>query len=184
MNPIFIVVGPPAVGKSTTSRALAACFPRSLHIPVDDFRNMVVSGIELPGAVWSDGLIQQVHLARSSATHMALTYHQAGFAVVIDDFWDAYHAADYQALHANPHLHRVVLYPQQQEAHRRNFQRSGDSPARAFIDAGIQQVYERLNPVLPRLSQDGWLIVDTTSLNVEATVSHILQHTQRKWLMD
>ncbi|MBZ0316613.1 MAG: hypothetical protein K8L91_09355 [Anaerolineae bacterium] len=175
MNPIFIVVGPPAVGKSTTSRALAAHFPRSLHIPVDDFRNMVVSGIELPGAVWGEGLIQQVHLARTCATHMALAYHQAGFAVVIDDFWDAYHDLDYQALHVNPPLHRIVLYPQQEEAHRRNFQRSGDSPARAFINAGIQQVYERLNPVIPRLAQDGWLIVDTTELSVEATVNHILE---------
>ena len=50
MHPIYLVVGPPAVGKSTTSGALAARFPKSLHIPVDDFRNMVVSGIELPGA--------------------------------------------------------------------------------------------------------------------------------------
>lgn len=177
MNPIFIVVGPPAVGKSTTSRALAAHFPRSLHIPVDDFRNMVVSGIELPGTVWGEGLIQQVNLARTSVTHMALAYHQAGFAVVIDDFWDAYHDTDYQALHANPHVQKIVLYPKQDEAHRRNFQRSGDTPARAFIDAGIQQVYERLNPVLPRLAHEGWLIVDTTSLNVEATVSHIMEQS-------
>ncbi|HRL14538.1 MAG TPA: hypothetical protein PKX07_21830, partial [Aggregatilineales bacterium] len=95
MNPIYVVVGPPAVGKSTTSRALAARFPKSIHIPVDDLRNMVVSGLMLPGAVWSDGLAQQITLARTSAASMALAYHTAGFAVVIDDFWDPNHAADY-----------------------------------------------------------------------------------------
>lgn len=83
MNPMFLLVGPPAVGKSTTSRALAARFPKSLHIPVDDLRNMVVSGIALPGADWSDDLAQQVTLARTSVVHMALTYHNAGFVVVI-----------------------------------------------------------------------------------------------------
>jgi len=95
MNPIFWVVGPPAVGKSTTSRALPARFPKSLHIPVDDIRNMVVSGIELPGAVWSDDLTQQVTLARTSVIQMALSYHRAGFVVVIDDFWDPNHRSDY-----------------------------------------------------------------------------------------
>ncbi len=173
MNPIFIVVGPPAVGKSTTSRALAAHFPRSIHIPVDDLRNMVVAGIEYPGEIWTDGLKQQITLARGCAAHMALAYHDAGFAVVIDDFWDANHDFDYQALHALPH--RIVLYPSQSEAHRRNFQRSGDSPARAYIDEGIQQVYAQLNPVIQRLADAGWRILDTTDLSVEATVASILE---------
>ena len=48
VHPVFVIVGPPAVGKSTTSKALAARFPKSLHIPVDDVRTMVVSGLVLP----------------------------------------------------------------------------------------------------------------------------------------
>jgi tRNA A37 N6-isopentenylltransferase MiaA len=35
---MFLIAGPPAVGKSSTSRALAARFPRCLYIPVDDIR--------------------------------------------------------------------------------------------------------------------------------------------------
>ncbi|MCK6581359.1 MAG: ATP-binding protein, partial [Anaerolineae bacterium] len=97
-SPIYMVVGPPAVGKSTTSRALAAQFPRSIHIPVDDLRNMVVSGLILPSAVWSKDLAQQITLARSTVSLMALAYQNAGFAVVIDDFWDANHTSDYQTL--------------------------------------------------------------------------------------
>lgn len=71
MKTIYLVVGPPAVGKSTTSRALAARFPRSVHIPVDDLRHMVVAGLALPVAEWSDELTRQVTLARNAAIAMA-----------------------------------------------------------------------------------------------------------------
>jgi hypothetical protein len=175
MNPIFLIIGPPAVGKSTTSRALAARFPRSLHIPVDDLRNMVVSGQVLPGAVWSADLAQQLNLARMSAAQMALAYQAAGFVVVIDDFWDEYNfMTDYQELLRNPHLHKIILYPGQAEAHQRNLGRSGDSPARAYIDEGIQIVYSQLGAEIPRLEGDGWSVVDTTTVAVEETVEAIL----------
>jgi chloramphenicol 3-O-phosphotransferase len=175
MTPVFMVVGPPAVGKSTTSRALAAHFPRSLHIPVDDLRMMVVSGLALPSLDWSEALVEQVRLARSTVSHMALAYQQAGFAVVIDDFHDANLMADYAPLFDQLSVHKVVLYPAQEEAHRRNLQRSGDSPARAYIDEGIREVYRQINPLLPQLAAEGWLILDTTTLSVQATVSRIVQ---------
>ncbi|HRF96632.1 MAG TPA: AAA family ATPase, partial [Aggregatilineales bacterium] len=131
MNPIYILVGPPAVGKSTTSRALATHFPKSIHIPVDDIRMMVVSGLMLPSAVWSDELAQQITLARTTVAFMALTYQKAGFAVTIDDFWDVNLASDYQSLlhQEQATVHKIVLYPTQAEADQRNLKRSGDSPA-------------------------------------------------------
>jgi hypothetical protein len=177
MTPIFIVVGPPAVGKSTTSRALAAYFARSIHMPVDDIRNMVVSGLALPAADWSDALIEQITLARTGVARMAIAYREAGFAVVIDDFWDAGHASDYAALLGQPALHRIILYPRQDEAHRRNLTRSGESPARAYIDEGIRIVYRQLEPVVPRLAEEGWVVVDSTTLSVEGTVAAILRRT-------
>ena len=88
MQPLFILVGPPAAGKSTTSQALASKFNRSIHIPVDDIRDMVVSGLVLPGLEWSPELVRQISLARESAIHMARTYQRAGFVAVIDDFID------------------------------------------------------------------------------------------------
>jgi predicted kinase len=179
MNPIYLVVGPPAVGKSTTSRALAAQFPKSIHIPVDDLRNMVVSGLLLPSAVWSDDLAQQITLARTTVSFMALAYQKAGFAVVIDDFWGANHASDYQGLldQMQATVSRIVLFPTQEEAHQRNLQRSGDSPARPYIDEGIRIVYQQLTPALPQLEKEGWFIVDTTALRVDEVVNHVLSLT-------
>lgn len=178
MNPIYIIVGPPAVGKSSTSRALATHFPKSIHIPVDDVRDMVVSGLVLPGAAWSTELTQQVRLARASVITMALNYHKAGFTVVIDDFWDPNHLADYQSFLDQPQVYKILLYPNQMEAHQRNLMRSGESPARAYIDGGIQLVYQQLSAVIPQLAGEGWLIVDSTTLSVDEVVEAILQHSK------
>jgi predicted kinase len=175
MKPIFLVVGPPAVGKSTTSRLLAAQFPKSLHIPVDDVRNMVVSGLLLPAAQWSEDLAQQVTLARRSVVQIALNYNEAGYAVVIDDFWDYDHISDYQTLLERPNLHKVVLFPSQDTAHQRNLQRSGASPSRAYIDEGIQIVYQQLHSVVQQLLEQGWVVVNSTSLSADETVSIILR---------
>lgn len=175
--PIFLVVGPPAVGKSTTSHALAGRFPLSIHIPVDDLRNMVVSGIALPAANWSDELVRQVTLARATAARMALTYHEAGFVVVLDDFLDPDHLAGYQPLLDHPDLCKVVLFPAQEAAHDRNRRRSGTSPARAYIDEGVRVVYREFAARIPYLARQGWLVVDTTSLAVEETVAEILLRT-------
>jgi predicted kinase len=177
MNPIFVVVGAPAVGKSTTSRALAARFPRSVHIPVDVIRDMVVSGLTLPSTNWPDTLIEQVRLARRTASFMARSYHEAGFAVVIDDFWDPHRLADYQELFGDPAVRKVLLFPAQGEAHLRNVRRSGGTPARGYIDEGIQLVYGSLSAVAPDLAAQGWVVLDTTALTVEETVAAILQAT-------
>jgi predicted kinase len=174
MNAIYLIIGPPAVGKSTTSRALAACFPRSIHIPVDDLRNMVVNGLALPAAEWGDELTRQVTLARNAVIAMALAYRQAGFTVVIDDFWDPNRLMEYRALADAPEVRRVLLLPDRVEAHRRNLLRSGDSPARPYIDEGIRIIYDELTDVVDELRRQGWLVVDTSALTVAETVETIL----------
>ncbi|PKN87462.1 MAG: hypothetical protein CVU46_04220 [Chloroflexi bacterium HGW-Chloroflexi-8] len=177
MNPIFLILGAPAVGKSTTSRALAAHFSKSIHIPVDNIRDMVVSGIELPGTVKNEALVEQVALARKSVCQIALNYHEAGFVVVIDDFFHADHLADYDPLIKHPFTYKILLHPGQKIAHERNLARSGTSPARDYIDEGIRIVYDQLQNEVPKLSREGWIIIDTTSLSIGETVTRIINKT-------
>jgi len=66
MTPIFLITGSPGVGKTTIGKALAGRFAKSMHIPVDDIRFMVVSGIQQPGLQWSEGLVEQLEAARAS----------------------------------------------------------------------------------------------------------------------
>lgn len=176
MTLIFLLVGGPAVGKSTTARALAARFPKSVCIPVDTVRDMVVSGQALPGTDWSDDLVEQLVVARECAAYMALAYRRAGFVVVIDDFWDPHSGlAEYAPLISYPQTRRVLLYPSQNAAHARNLNRSGAGIARDYIDGGIQIVYEHLATAVDSLEVQGWLVLDTTEQSVEDVVSSILE---------
>lgn len=177
MQPLFLIIGPPAVGKSSTSKALAARFDKSIHIPVDDIRNMVVSGLVLPSGDWSPELVRQITLARKSAIEIALHYRQAGYAVVMDDFVDPNRLLEYQPLLSDPHFHRFVLFPKQEAAHARNLRRAGDDPGRDYIDQGIRAVYQQLNSMIADLLDEGWIILDTTDLSIEETLREILQHS-------
>ncbi len=178
MTPIFLLVGAPAVGKSTTARLLAAAFPKSVHFPVDDLRRMVVSGLVHPGEQWSPALIEQLVLARENVSRMALRYQQAGFAVTLDDFWDPNsRLEEYAFLLQQAQTHRVLLHPSRQTALERSRKRAGPSEADAYIAAGIQAVYDTLQAELPALERQGWLVVDSSGMSAGETVAAILRRT-------
>jgi predicted kinase len=172
MQPIFLVVGGPGVGKSTTSRALAASFASSIHLPVDDLRHMVVSGLALPSPEWDDELVRQIRLARGAAVQMAEAYAAAGFAVVLDDFYDPHGLVEYRGLLSRPGTVGVVLYPTAEEARRRNAARSTGEEA-GYIDGAIAHAYAVLGPAVGRLAEEGWLVLDTTEMDVAAVVAVI-----------
>jgi predicted kinase len=122
---LFFLTGPPAVGKSTTAHALATRFDKSIHIPVDDLREMVVSGLILPSEDWSQALVEQLALARQTAVQMALVYREAGYTVVIDDFWDPNsRLSEYTLLFTEANTHKILLLPNQEAAKSRNIKRS------------------------------------------------------------
>lgn len=175
--PLFLVVGPPAVGKTTTSRALAGRLERSVHIPVDDLRHMVVSGLALPALPWTDEIVHQVALARGVAIRMAEAYAAAGFAVVLDDFPDPHLLAEYAALGARPRVHRILLMPPQAVALGRLRARSGHGPEADYIKEVLPVAYAIVRPHVDRLAAEGWVVLDTTALGVEETVDEILART-------
>ena len=72
-------------------------------------------------------------------------------------------------------MRRIVLFPEQATAHQRNLHRSGDSPARAYIDDRIRIVYQQLHDILPQLAQAGWRVIDTTQKSIEETAAEILR---------
>jgi len=179
VTPIFLVVGPPAVGKSTTARALATRFQKSIHIPVDDMREMVVSGLLVPGFDWNEGLVEQLTLARENVIHMAKTYSKAGFAVVIDDFWDPFSRLnEYVHLFQELNVHKVLLFPDEQVAIERNVKRSGLEAGDENITLGIRVIYGFLETAIIELKDQGWIILDTTGRSVETIVDEILSQVE------
>src|SRR5690349_15017848 len=86
LSNIIFITGAPGSGKSTIARRLAEHYPKSLHLQVDHLREMMVSGLALPGGdAWNDEINRQFQWARTSAGNMAEVYARAGVVVVIDD---------------------------------------------------------------------------------------------------
>ncbi len=138
---------------------------------------MVVAGLVLPGIEWSPELVEQISLARESAIQMAMKYRSAGFAVVIDDFFDPNQLSEYKALVNEPEVHKFVLYPSQAAARARNIQRAGEDPGGNYINEGIRIVYQQLDPMIEALREDGWSVLDTTELSIADTVAEILKQS-------
>jgi hypothetical protein len=176
MADIFLLAGAPAVGKSSTAKALAAHFPKSIHIPVDSLREMVISDVIHPGGTWSAELVEQLSLGRGTAVEMARRYRAAGFVVVIDDFWDPNSQLhEYDPIFSEPGVHKMLLLPNQQAAQQRNLQRAGEGESSRYITEGIRSVYARLEKEVSNLEAQGWIIVDTTERDIDSTVKHILE---------
>jgi predicted kinase len=168
---VYLVVGPPAVGKSTVTRMLALSRSRSVLVDVDRIRDgMVVTGMVLPGPDWSSELVAQVAAARESACAVARAYDRIGFDVVIDDFYDAFTGlAEYDAI-ADLDVRRFLLLPRPEVARARNRARGGGG---AYIDEGIDDVY-RTMPSAEELTAAGWTVVDTSELTAEQTRDRLL----------
>lgn len=176
MPPLFLIMGLPAAGKSTVCRALMGRFPRGLHLPVDDLRHMVVSGLVDMGFEMSEELARQLRLAREAAACTALAYAEEGFAVAIDDFWhsDTPDAAYAPLLGAA--CQRVLLLPSVETNLARLHARS---PEEGSFKVALAQAIGMVHGDIDRHPKMGWHVVDSSDLGVEATVDLILELTGR-----
>jgi predicted kinase len=171
---VTLLVGPPAVGKSTAARALCARFRRSVHVPVDEVRTRVLTGYAPPEPGWPAPLVEQVRLARESALDSAQRYAAAGFAVVLDDFVDPPLLQEYDVLSSWPGVRQVVLAPTRDEARRRCARRELDPAMRRYIEDGIDLTFDILQTAAASLQRRGYHLVDTSDLTVEQTVDRVL----------
>lgn len=81
-NPIYIITGIMASGKSTVAQLLAEQFEKGVHLRGDVFRKMVVSGREEMTSVPTDEAMSQLKLRYELSANVASVYHNAGFTVV------------------------------------------------------------------------------------------------------
>ncbi|MET0306657.1 MAG: AAA family ATPase [Solirubrobacterales bacterium] len=79
--PVLIITGPPGAGKTTTAAALAARFPRAVHLESDRFFEFIHSDYVEP---WKPESAEQNQVVMRIVAEAAAGYAAAGYFTVID----------------------------------------------------------------------------------------------------
>ncbi|ADV66575.1 phosphotransferase [Deinococcus maricopensis] len=165
----FIITGVPGTGKSSVCRALLQHFEFGVHVPVDDVREFVVSGIAHPVPAVTAETLRQFALARRAAGRLAAVYAGAGFAVALDDVLGPEDADMFEL--PGP-VTRVLLRADLDAVLERNRTRTNKAFDPAVLDGVIRQLHAGQD--LGAYRQAGWAVLDTTHLSVRAAVQAIL----------
>jgi len=174
MSNIVLITGSAGVGKSTISHRVAENFPKSIHIQVDNLREMMVKGMVPPKIDWSEEEIQQVlqqfQWARLTAIYMAKLYASQGVDVVIDDVFTPNFVEQYAALFEISGVQRVLLYPKASTVIERIKQRGG--PWDHELIPFVSLTYDLLEP----MPKDGWIVLDSGEWTIDQTVHEVLSN--------
>jgi hypothetical protein len=169
---IFLITGAPGAGKSAPAAALMRRFRFGLHIPVDDLREWVVSGIAHPVPEFTEETGRQFRLARTAAAQIAALYADAGFAVAIDD---VVHEPDAEACYLAPLAprvaHKILLQPALEVALARNMGRTNKDFDPVVLTDTIRGTHRSLGE--QNRAEMGWLVIDNGALSLDETVDAI-----------
>ena len=168
VQPVVLITGISAAGKSTVADLLARRFERGVHVKGDVFRRMVVSGRDERYAEGADEAWRQLRLRYELGAATANRYHEAGFAVVVQDVVIGEVLTEYiAAINARP-LVVIVLTPRLDVVSRREAGRTKTAYRR---DGEMTALDHALHAETPRVGL--WL--DNSDQTPEQTVSEIVE---------
>lgn len=168
-QPVVLITGISASGKSTIAELLARRFRRGVHVKGDVYRRMVVAGRQVMTSQPSDEAWRQLRLRYRLGAATTDVYHQAGFSVVVQDVVIGPVLADYvAAIHSRP-LIVVVLAPRADVVAQREAQRG--KVAYRDGDNSIRELDDALRQETPSIGM--WL--DSSDQEPDETVDEIIE---------
>jgi adenylylsulfate kinase-like enzyme len=166
---IFFITGAPGVGKSTTARALANRFEKSILFDIDYFRSLVVMGLKQPTSGWDKETELQFRLAHQAVGSNAKIYSDAGFAVIAE------HCSSYEMVQEFLDYSEggaVVCLKSTLETNlARNLMRTNKSFDPKDIEHFVLSMGDSLYLEFEKV---GMTVLDNTKLEVEQAVDKIL----------
>jgi chloramphenicol 3-O-phosphotransferase len=163
---VVLITGIQAAGKSTTAQTLAERLPRTVHLPGDVFRRMIVTGRAEMTPDRSDEALRQIRLRYRLAAEVSDAYFQAGFTVIAQDVILGDDLAEITALIRSRPLLVVVLAPSIETVAAREAARG----KAAYGTWAVSQLDDVLRHQTPRIGL--WL--DTSGQTPAETVDEIL----------
>ena len=168
VQPVVLITGISAAGKSTVADLLARRFERAAHVKGDVFRRMVVSGRDERYAEGADEAWRQLRLRYRLGAATANRYHESGFAVVVQDVVIGEVLTEYiAAITARP-LVVVALTPSLDVVTRREASRAKTAYGR---DGEMTALDDALRTETPGVGM--WL--DNSNQTPEETVDEIIE---------
>jgi len=166
VRPVVLITGISAAGKSTVGDLLARRFDRGVHVKGDVYRRMVVAGRDEMSAEPTEEAWHQLRLRYRLGASTADAYHEAGFAVVVQDVVIGAVLSDYVAeLRSRPRV-VVVLAPSaeavatREAARAKTAYRGGRMPPVAVWDAAFRRETPRIGMWLDTSDQSPAETVD------------------------
>lgn len=171
---IYVVTGPPGAGKTSLCQALLTACEFGLHLPVDDLRGWVRSGMS-DSVPWTDETERQFQIAEKAACAIARTYSEAGFTVAID------HCRNLKRMEAliseefvGFDTVKILLLPNLQENLSRNLARVNKPFAPEILSDTIRSTNDAYRKHIPA----GWHVIDNSEMSIPQTMSLLTPLTQ------